>query len=492
MESNTTQNPGQNPFVRFADQFTVEPIRSARLDLTGMARGIRVLAWGGYIFCALLILFTFVLEWINPIVPPAQYTTNEITRQIPLLAAIVTWLGLPLAWAMILTGACLAGRAVSIAGLAIQLAYATLFAASGDIFFACTFLPLYALVLIGMSFAIRRWQLTTRAPLAVFFAFYLVIQFYFALAGTSSENAVELARTENLLRWQNLLLAWPLWLLSGLSLVNFSIALAQGIIKRARPAFDDASFARFAQWVLAGQVLLNAVLLGVTLLFSDGRAFLPLSLALSIVCCAFMLWFQVKRQWNARRAAVLLSLTIVWFVLYTIFVGLFFAGVNLTEPVNSAVDRFRLLPPGAFFMFTLTITILGLLIPFTQHESARLPRTARILMALGIAMLFLVMMLFFLFSVNAADGSNYATDFVFTALFVLGAIFIGLPYLIWVLWKKQAYIIGATDEWEHFARTENANARNAFARVFVALLPVWFFVIGTLIRVLGLQTVLGK
>jgi hypothetical protein len=153
-------------------------------------------------------------------------------------------------------------------------------------------------------------------------------------------------------------------------------------------------------------------------------------------------------------------------------------GFNLTDPLAGVVEKMRVFPAGLFFMATLLLSVQGTLVPWANKEGARIPRRARFLIAFGASHLIASMMFFLLNAADTATGKDFATGPILPTLFALGALLLGVPFLIYLAVKKQNELAGDEEEWgTAVARTRTARF-GGLARLVVLAMPVLLFLFG--------------
>jgi uncharacterized membrane protein YozB (DUF420 family) len=472
------------------DRFTMAPVRDAFVDLRNLRRSDRVLVWVGY---TLLLLLIGTAAWIDlnqhRLLAVAYPAPGEVTRTIAWLVILACSLGFVAAWSYLLLAATRLpplGGLVLIGLLVVQVAVVRGFALEVSLWRAAIMLPI-ALLLIAVAWWARR-QTHEHAPA------WPIIGFAILLLGLSlwfwSGDASERAAQAHVLFGLSFFAALPIWVLSGLALATLSTAFAAGVITRLRESFRASTLQRILRMALFAHPFLALILACpiYSLLMLDNIAYQVLGAVLTIdglLAFGFMLIALVLllvQKLDLRRSALLLAIRlIISLFLLTILVALF-GEFNLADPFVGVIEQLQIAPPGFFFMFTLMLSILGFFVPFANTETAWLPRTARIPLAFGAALLVASTFLFLLHARQVGDGSELATPTLFP-LFLLGAVALGLPYLGLVLIRGRDTLVGSSEVWQTAGSTASMSAavaplsRRALLAI-IAALPLFLFLLG--------------
>jgi hypothetical protein len=91
-------------------------------------------------------------------------------------------------------------------------------------------------------------------------------------------------------------------------------------------------------------------------------------------------------------------------------------------------------PPTLLFVGLTTYNLFGMGVTFTRMDGRILPRKARILLYFGTLLLVVACMLF------TSNERVSATNEL--SLFALSALILGLPYLVWMVWKRREMLVG--------------------------------------------------
>jgi hypothetical protein len=414
----------------------------------------------GYISVVSLLIVQLFLDLYGGRLPHVRF--HDVGGQllsVPLPGIVFSTLAFVLGWAFLLTGASDCRRrvflpivGVFVFNLLVLSPYARV---SGyEMEGGTTLWGLLAVLLVGVPVTIHFFTRRTRywrdAPLLEFAAWLAVVLVFTALLFTRDNLqvvAVHLFMTFYFLA----LIGGLFFFLSGLEVAGFAVSATRGIVMWL-------SY-RLPSWVihvlvipptLALLFLLNVALVGAgSLLFGSGNT-VPGSqtgglalLVVSLFCALPLLWglrTLVARRWTIRATRTLLAYTCAFFV---VLAGIWLAartGGDFTWATLSAINA---LPPGLIFVGLMTLDVLNFGVRFANTEGRILPRTGRVTLYFGFALLMICFALFFL-NLRAAPTGKTETSLqeLNYASFALGAIFLGLPYFAWVVWKRRDRLVG--------------------------------------------------
>jgi hypothetical protein len=218
----------------------------------------------------------------------------------------------------------------------------------------------------------------------------------------------------------------PFWILLGIDASNGVADLSKALVNSLRQGLS-------AQWL---RIATLPILIGLTLflfilfildlpVFFTFLGVMPLIVGVALI-------LVLIRKWHNRTAFILLWLGITA-ALYHLFLGFAMYGSDLGAIVYEA-----LLPPGFLFVTFLSLDVLTFGKRFAQEDGVILPRSARLLMYFGVALLFGAATLFRL-NIRLADGSTdpsfseVANAFGFVAFLGVG------PFLLLSnTWRQRA------------------------------------------------------
>lgn len=424
------------------------PLREALIDLEGLSFSLRLLTVLGYVSVGGLLALTLAFELLAPQLRATTYSYTassgeEVVKQVPGLVMLVGGLGFGLGWAYVLTGATDCRRRVllPVAGLlAVQL---FLILPAGNAMFAwCLTAPLFVGGVVAVYFFTRARRYWRDFPLVEFFVWFCALLFFGALFWVSHRSQEEAAGALSGLFSLFGLLNVPLWLAFGLGLVDMAVDLSGYVVTRLRRLFPGsflraltvflilmrpavALFIFAAEWegtILSDALLLDAFLAAVPLLL------LTVGLALA-------------GRWHARSAATVLGLSIASPV-FMLFMAPVVNGQDLSDLLQIILGKLGVFPPLLLFVLLMAHSVLSLGSSFADRDGRIMPRTGRVLLGFGFALL---VTSFTIFSVNVRDASGAldqgfqtATD----AFFGLGVLSLGPLYLLWILWKRRERLTG--------------------------------------------------
>lgn len=224
----------------------------------------------------------------------------------------------------------------------------------------------------------------------------------------------------------------PFWILLGIDAANGVAEMSHAFVDAGREAISD----RWLRWitlpVLVGLMAFLVLLNFFIPVFFTFFLLYPLLILITLVLI-------VLRRWTSRAALILLWLGVTT-AIYHILLGSAIYGTDLTTVLYDA-----LLPPSFLFMLFLFLDVLTFGKRFAQTDSVTFPRSARLLMYFGAALLFGAATLFRL-NARLSDGR---TDPSFTDLannFVLVAfLFAGPLVLLWNTWRHRKALFASAE-----------------------------------------------
>ena len=110
-------------------------------------------------------------------------------------------------------------------------------------------------------------------------------------------------------------------------------------------------------------------------------------------------------------------------------------------------------PPTLLFVGLTTYNLLGMGVTFTAVDGRILPKRSRVLLYFGTLLLVVACMLFFsnerIVATNqlSMDLQNWVNT-----PFYISALFLGIPYVIWLIWKRREVLTGAEAEFTQAPR----------------------------------------
>jgi hypothetical protein len=232
-----------------------------------------------------------------------------------------------------------------------------------------------------------------------------------------------------------LLLSLAFWAILGLDIVNLGIGIGKGLTKLARRLLPSPVLTAATAFILLIHPAVIAIIFWLT---RDGFWLLDYLLSLPLLGLAIAL--GLTRRWSVQASATLMALSLASPAI--IFgLSLAFAGYDFTEWILELTGIF---PPLLLFVSLTVYNLMSIGVRFTSVDGRILPRTARVLLYFGMLILVLTFMLFMLDERDALTKEPIQDiQSLLNNLLALGALGLGLPYLIWLVWKRRENLIGA-------------------------------------------------
>jgi hypothetical protein len=328
----------------------------------------------------------------------------------------------------------------------------------------CLCVPaLVTFLAVGFSFTSRspRWERLTWLKWAISLVIMLVlllmrITFYpqpasilFNLAGILSVP---------------LLVAMLWWFVSGLTGVDLVIRICRFALTGLRRLFPSPFLKSGSIFVTLGhplvsgvfivlyvavQVILHPEMTGDNLTVGALEISMLLEILLTVPLVLILGGLLVSKHWTERNALALLALNLALpFFSLTVSLALM-QGSSLFDIVELATNPLYELAPMLTFVLLMAYSALFLVAEFANNDGQLIPRRARVQLGLGVALLIIAFTLFFsnLHVPTQMDAPGdptllFDTDNVSTALTAFSLIFLGFPYLLWILWKDPERMLG--------------------------------------------------
>ena len=439
--------------LRQLTDYLLAPLREALIDFNGLSLSLRILAVLGYASVAVLLAVTLLLDLLRDRLVVVTYTHPgvEVTvQQIPFLVLVVSAFCFVLGWAYVLTGATDSGRRVflPIAGLfAVQL---FLFLPQGDagmFMWFCAAPPLI-LGLIVAHFFTQSKRYCRDFPLVEFCLWFCVLLFFVALFWLSRQSTEHVAQTIGASFDILSLLNVPLWLFFGLATVDLAVSVGHGIVTTLRKLLPDPVLHALAVFLVLARPAIAIVTLALDQLDTilGGTLFLDAILS-TLPLLALTIGAALLRRWNTRTATTIIALGIVSPV-FILCVFPVLTGQEIFDPMGAALESVAVLPPLLIFVALMAHSVLSLGSAFANKDGQIIPRSGRVLLGFGFALLVIGLTVF---SVNVRDAAGQldqtfqeATD----AFFGLSVFILGLPYLLWIVWRRRDRLVGSEAEFE--------------------------------------------
>jgi hypothetical protein len=382
---------------------------------------------------------TLLLELARSQQSSVEFQSDALstTLQVPTLAMVFSALSLALGWAFVLTGASDCARRVFLPVAAIFLIQWILFAPAEGVL--APLIGLGGILLIGtvawahfFSHGSTRWR---NLPLLEFVAWLALM--LVAIAGLlfgegRQQAAIDL---ETALSFPQVLTA-PFWILLGLEAVDTAVKLAREIVLRLRRWIS-------ARWfgTLVILVLLIKPIISFALILNDG-GWWGIDLVVSLLLAGWALVLRLSGRLTVHAASILLALSLVLPVL-TLGWSQPFRKTDLTTVVLSGAGIVaNVLPAALLFVGLATYDVLNFGADFANTNGRIMPRGGRVLMYFGTVLLVGSFILFFLNARVIATGQpDDSLDLLIDIPFVVGILFLGLPYLAWIVLRRRRRLV---------------------------------------------------
>lgn len=447
----------------------VTPVREVFISLKGLPPGMRILGILGYtcLAAALIVMVVSAIPGVDlgAVTFPGFGEAGEITVAIPRLIIITGLLGLLLSWVYILTGATKGKPLVflPLVGLfsLMLVCLMPLGAQAGSLWLIwfCTIPPVIIAASAMHLFTYKKafWR---DFPLLEFLFWLVVLALAGVLFWLGRSGISELTSTLDSIFLLLFLLLLPVWLLLGISAVDLAVKVARWVITRLRRLFSQNIIQALAVFVLTARPAMLPLLfladqlyepgvLNFTLQESPLGAAIFFDALLSIPLLIALLITFLARRWDGYRAAKLLAFSLATPVFLLGFMLGVSGGPDILNPFEFTVKNVGLLPSVAVFVILLIHSVLGLGEKFSRVDGKVLPRHGRILLVFGLALL-VVSLAVFVFNLSEAGTGYMLGDWEgqFTRVFLLGLIVLGLPYLLWITWRRSQRLAGSREDYE--------------------------------------------
>lgn len=423
------------------------------MDWQSLTLSRRLLALGGYLALACLLGFLLLMEFFGEQFRRVPFSIAQTEVQVPFVVMVATSLGFALGWSYILTGATDFRRRafwLILSLYAVQL-FLMLPTTNAAVVWFCTAPPLIILIAVVHTYG-RDKAFIWEWPL-VEFGLWLGVNLFFLLLfwlfdKTDSSVALSLNANFSLLT----LLTLVFWAVGGLSVARLAVHVGRMVVMVAQRLFPE----RFLRVMVLALLLVRplfSLAAASTLSRLGNMAFtymIILDLFLVIPLTLIAILVAILGRWQIRPALTFLALTFSVPV-FSLGIGLAFLNQDVTDTLALSLGSLNLFPPLVLFTALLVHEILTAGIPFSLRHSETMPRSGRLFLVFGVALL---VVSFTMFNVNTTDVTtgkiHNDIQIIINSLFALSALGLGFPYLGWVVWRKREELIGA--EWE-FATT---------------------------------------
>jgi hypothetical protein len=403
------------------------------IDLQGQPLSLKLLTILGYLAVFGLLFFTLLVEMAGNSLQTVTYELAGQNNRIPLLVLAVASLAFILGWAYLLAGAAAARARIFLPVLALfalQLFMVT------NITFLLVLLDLVfllaVLIIYGLTFRSPFWR---ELPGLHFFGWLASVSVVIILSVGTTATDAEVASALSANFSVVLLLTLFFWVLLSLSVIDLGISSGRLFTRLASKFLPFSVTSALIVFVLLIHPAAAALVFWLT---KDAFWLLDIVLSVLLILGALVVW--VFRRWSDSSAPVFLTLS---FATPVVILGLSmaFVGQGFTENLLKAIGLF---PPTLLFVGLTTYNLFGMGVSFTRVDGRILPRRARILLYFGILLLVVACMLFNSNN-RLQDTSRLSLDFqlLINNLFALSALILGVPYLVWMIWKRRLFLVVA-------------------------------------------------
>lgn len=456
-----------NILWRFAYYFYLIPFEEAFHNLKEMPRQLRILSIVGYTSTGVLLISVFVTEIFYSSIPSITFLPPNETlglREIPILALFSGMLALMLSWAFLLTGATdgplfFIPIALLFGG---QLLCIIPFERQAALILWCCTAPL---LWIGSTIP---YLFTHKKPfwksfqIGEFLIWLGVIFFFFLLyvlgSGSLSNLAYQLDGISSII----LLLLLPIWLFSGIAVVDAAVDLGKRLVVFVRKRFDDDVLKALSAFVIITRPAI-VLLLALNDILAAGGGELPESTALdmtagvdfffSIPVLIVTVVLLIARRWNARNAATCLAVSVAS-PAFTLGLVLALLGTNIYDPLEFTAEQLGLGPSLLVFAALITHSTLSLGVRLSEKEGKLAPRSGRILLGFGLVLAVLGVTII---SINMRDATtgllSRELQQMVNLLFAVSVFVFGLPYLLFIVFFRRHRLTGKPEELDSIAPT---------------------------------------
>lgn len=417
---------------------------------------VRVLIRVGYITIFVVLLATLIHELAGAYLPQTTATFNNLTGgaefegRIPISILWLSTIAYVMGWAFLFTGATGTRRRIFLPILAFY--SLTWFNTQPEPNELGSFLCCGGFVLTLLAGVV--YALTARFPfwrhysVVEFGGWLLLLSFQMGLLLLGNSTGEVASNLDQIFAGQTstmmgiplgamgiFYITIPFWILLGIDASNGVADMSKTIVNSFRQG-------RTLPWLEVGTL---PILIGLTilllLLFLIKIPVFYTFLGVMPLLIGSALLLIIIRRWSYRTALIFLWLGIAATV-YHLFLGFALYGSDLGAIVYEA-----LLPPSFLFVTFLSLDVLTFGKRFAQQDGAIVPRSARLMMYFGVALIFAAATLFRL-NIRLPDGS---TDPSFSemanALGFIAFLYVGPLVLLLNTWRhRQELFAGAESE----------------------------------------------
>jgi len=383
---------------------------------------------------------TLFLELSGNSLPTVQFGSDLISMdmRVPVAAMLFSGLSLALGWAFLLTGASDCRRRVFLPIAAVFLFQWILFTpVKGAL---APLIGLGGMLLIGVvawaHFFSPSWAYWRDLPLLEFSAWLALM--LFAVAGSFlGESRAQAARDLQTGLSFPQVLTMPFWIVLGVEAVDAAANVARHVVAGLRRRFSERRFGTLVMVVLLVRPVISLALI----ITDNGWWALDLLVLLLLVLLAAGL--RVSGRLSIRAASLLLAISLVLPVL-TLGWSQPYRKSDLTTVVLSVAGvSANVLPAALLFVGLAAYDVLNFGVRYANVDGLIMPRGGRVLMYFGAVLLVTAFVLFFLNARVVSTGQPHGSLHLFIDMpFSTGILFLGLPYLAWMVSRRREMLIG--------------------------------------------------
>lgn len=412
---------------------------SVSVDLEVFPPLLRLLVRVGYASLLFMLVATLFHEFLGDFLPQAEGTFNTIRTEMPLASGEVpfTVMGIGaiayvLGWTYLFTGATGTSRRLFIP-LWLFYLWTAANMMTTNWHGILILLPLVAGVGYSATSARPFWRTYSPLEFAMWLGVTGIPMLVFLLTSDSNQIATNLDRLFigrlNLKTFVGGLglyyITLPYWLWLGTEAVTGVADISKPVVRTLRQAITD----KYLGW-LTVPILFVLLIIQLILFFNNFVLYTFMLAGLLLIGIALVL--GVIRRLTSRAALILLWLGVTSAV-YHVLLGFI---IYDSDPSEAIVRS--LIPPAFLFMFLMFMDVLTFGKRFTQTDSPRFPRPARLMLYFGVTLLFAATTLFRLnVTITETTLEVFSIAEVFTDIVTAGFLLLGPIALLWLTWRER-------------------------------------------------------
>jgi hypothetical protein len=402
------------------------------IDLQDLPVSLKAMTIVGYLAVFGLLFFTLLVEISADRLPLVLFTQVSEIDQVPFIVMAITGLAFILGWAYLLTGAA-ASKARIFLPVLILLGFQIFLVTGGNllVLFLEVLFFLFVLVIYGLTFRTQFWG---DLPGLHFFgwlgAISVLVFLSFGASPTNASVAIALSANFGIL----MLLTIIFWVVLGLSIIDLGIKIGLVFTRIARKYLPVSVLNALVVFVL---VIHPAVAFLVFWLSRDGFLLLDVIFSILVIPTSLALW--ITHRWSVPTRSIFLSLSLAIPVV-VLGLSMAFTGGDFTELLLRMTGLF---PPILLFVGLTTYNLLSMGVTLTSVDGRILSRRSRVLLYFGTLILVVACMLFLSNArIVSTNQPSMNIQGLINSLFALSALVLGIPYLVWIVWKRREMLIG--------------------------------------------------